>query len=239
MKLENLRVKIYADGADLTEIRQLATQPHIKGFTTNPTLMRKAGVDDYEQFARRVLEAVPDKPVSFEVLADDFTEMERQARKIATWGQNVYVKIPITNTEGVSSVNLIGRLAHDGVKVNVTAIMTAEQSHQALLALCDGAPGIVSIFSGRIADSGRNPVDAIRETYHRRAVMRVRNVEILWASVREVFNIVQADHANCDIITVPEKILVKLAGVGCDLNHQSLSMVKQFYSDAVAAGYSL
>lgn len=239
MNLTDLRIKLYADGADLTEIRQLANLPYIKGFTTNPTLMRKAGVDDYEQFARRVLDAVTDKPVSFEVLSDDFDEMERQAKKIASWGENVYVKIPITNTAGLSAVNTIGRLSHDDVKVNVTAIMTSEQARLALLALCDGAPGIVSIFAGRIADAGCNPVEIIRGAIRQRVQMRVHGVEVLWASTREVYNIMQADHANCDIITVPEKILVKLNGLGGDLNHQSLAMVKQFYNDAVAAGYTL
>lgn len=240
MKLEDLRVKIFADGADLTNIRQLATLPYIKGFTTNPTLMRKAGVEDYERWARCVLEAVPDKPVSFEVLSDDFTEMERQARKIASWGKNVYVKIPISNTKGDESTDLIHRLACENIKVNITAVMTRWQAYQAITVLPIVTPSILSVFAGRVADTGESPkrlVQNIRELIADYPMPR--NVELLWASCRELYNIIQADKVVCDIITVPDNILNKVYLLGKDLEQVSLDTVRQFHDDAVAAGYTL
>lgn len=237
MKLEDLRVKIFADGADLVNIRQLATVPYIKGFTTNPTLMRKAGVEDYERWAKQVLEAVPDKPVSFEVLSDDFDEMERQARKIASWGQNVYVKIPIGNTQCASSAGLIHRLSHSGVKVNVTAVLTLRQVNIAVEALSNnGEPSIISVFAGRMNDAGYDAHSFMADA--RSCLLMCVSIELLWASVRQVYNIIEANH-NCHIITVPDKILAKLDTLGKDLNLVSLDTVKQFHDDAVAAGYSL
>jgi transaldolase len=236
MNLTDLRVKIFADGADLTGIRQLANIPYIKGFTTNPTLMRKAGVDDYEMWARRVLEAVPDRPVSFEVLSDDFDEMERQARKIASWGENVYVKIPITNTKGQSACSLIQTLTCDGLKINVTAIMTIEQIKNASQVLYRGAPSIISVFAGRVADTGRDEVDLIQ---YAMSIFSAKTIEYLWASTRELRNIMQANRIGCHIITVPDKLLNKLHFLGKDLNEFSLETVKMFYDDAVAAGYTL
>lgn len=235
MKLEDLRIKIFADGADLANIRQLAALPYIKGFTTNPTLMRKAGVEDYERWAKCVLEAVPDKPVSFEVLADDFDEMERQARKIASWGENVYVKIPITNTKREYSTKVIKSLSSSGIQVNVTALTTIDQIRCANV--CDGAPSIFSLFVGRIADVGVSPSNAIK--WAKAAIKAGKSIELLWASTREVYNLIQADAAGCDIITVPDKILAKLDTLGKDLDQVSLDTVRQFHDDAVAAGYSL
>jgi transaldolase len=237
MNLEDLRIKIFADGADLTSIRQRAALPYIKGFTTNPTLMRKAGVEDYERWAKCVLEAVPDKPVCFEVLSDDFDEMERQARKIASWGQNVYVKIPITNTQGEFSDDLIHQLSHSGVKVNVTAITTLRQVNIAAGALFNnGEPSIISVFAGRMADAGYDAHSFMADA--RTCLLMSNSIELLWASVRQVYNIVEA-HYNCHIVTVPDKILAKLDLLGKDLDAVSLDTVKQFHDDAVAAGYSL
>jgi transaldolase len=236
VNLADLRVKIFADGADLTGIRQLATLPHIKGFTTNPSLMRKAGVDDYETWAKRVLEAVPDKPVSFEVLSDDFGEMEQQARKIAGWGENVYVKIPITNTRRQSACPLIQTLTCDGLRINVTAVMTIEQIKDASQVLYRGAPSIISVFAGRVADTGQDEADLIQYAMR---IFSAKSIEFLWASTRELRNIAQANRIGCHIITVPDKILNKLHLLGKDLNEFSLETVKQFYDDAVAAGYTL
>jgi transaldolase len=232
-----LRVKIFADGASLTDIAAWAERPIIRGFTTNPTLMRQAGVRDYEGFAREALGAVGARPISFEVFSDDFDEMERQARQIATWGDNVYVKIPITNTEGQPSTALIRRLSHAGVKVNVTAVLSLPQVHDAAAALGGGAPSNISIFAGRIADTGRDPIVVMREALALAAP--VPSIEIIWASPREVLNVYQADEAGCHIITVTTGILDKLALGGKDLDEFSLETVRMFRNDAVKAGYTL
>jgi len=232
-----LTVRVFADGADIADIRRLAADPVIAGFTTNPTLMRKAQVDDYERFAREALECVPDRPISFEVFSDEFDEMERQARKIARWGDNVYVKIPITNTEGASSLDLVRRLTADGVQLNITALLTNEQVDATAAALEGGSPACVSVFAGRIADTGREP-----EPFMVRALETLRplgGVELVWASPREVLNIAQADRIGCHIITVTPDLLAKLCLFGKDLAEFSLETVRMFHRDAAAAGYTL
>lgn len=235
--LSDLRVKLFADGADRAKMLELARDPRIRGFTTNPSLMRKAGITDYERFAREILAAIPDRPISFEVFADEFDDMERQARKIASWGENVYVKIPITNTRRESSCELIGRLAHSGIRVNVTAVLTLGQVRQATAALAGGAPAVVSVFAGRIADTGRDPVPVMSAAAE--LVHSVPGIELLWASVRELYNIVQADAAGCDIITVTPELLARLQLWGKDLDEYSLETVKTFYADAQRSGYRI
>jgi transaldolase len=215
-----LRVKIFADGADRKAILDLYANPLIKGFTTNPTLMRQAGVKDYEAFARDVLREIKDRPISFEVFSDEFAEMERQAMKIASWGNNVYVKIPVTNTRRESAGALIGRLARAGVKVNATALLTLEQVREIRDQLAGGPPSIISVFAGRIADTGVDPVPIMRSALE--TVAGHRNIEIIWASPREVFNIVQADQIGCHIITVTPELLKKLPMLGTDLADLSL-----------------
>jgi len=237
MNLKNLSVKIFADGADRAGMLEMYRNPHIAGFTTNPTLMRKAGISEFEAFARDILSAIPDRPISFEVFADEFDEMERQARFIATWGENVYVKIPITNTRGESSIPLVRRLAGAGVKLNVTAMMTLDQMRDVSGALAGGPPACASLFAGRIADTGRDPLPMIAESL---AVLRATpNVELIWASPRELLNIFQANELGCHIITVTNDILAKLALVGKNLDDYSLDTVKMFYRDAQAAGFSI
>jgi transaldolase len=236
-RIADLRVKIFADGADLSEMLALYRLPFIRGFTTNPTLMHKAGIRDYRSFAQDVLAAIPDRPISFEVFSDDFADMERQAREIATWGRCVYVKIPVTNTRGESACDLIHRLSHAGVKINVTAVLTIEQVEAAVNALRGGAPSNVSMFAGRIADTGRDPVPLMADAMQALAVEP--RAELIWASPREVLNIVQADSIGCHIITVTHDILNKLALVGKDLGEVSLDTVKMFYDDARKAGFSL
>ena len=232
-----LTVRIFADGADIAQVRKLAADPLIAGFTTNPTLMREAGVDDYEQFAREFLECVPDRPISFEVFTDRFADMERQARKIAGWGDNVHVKIPITNTEGASSLDLVRRLTADGVRLNITALLTDEQVVGAAEALEGGSPAFVSVFAGRIADTGREPEHVMVRALE---VLRpLAGVELIWASPREVLNIVQADRIGCHVITVTPDLLAKLDLLGKDLGEFSLDTVRMFHRDAAAAGYSL
>jgi transaldolase len=229
--------KIFADGADLSVIEKLCREPLIRGFTTNPTLMRKAGVTDYEGFARAALELAGDRPISFEVFSDEFDEMERQARKIATWGPNVYVKIPVTNTRGEPANDVVRRLSRAGVKVNVTAVFTLAQVKEIAACLTDGAPSVISIFAGRIADSGIDPVPMMRE-----ALLEVRpadSIEIIWASPRELLNLVQAHDIGCHIITVTSDILEKLPFLGKDLMTYSIDTVKMFYNDAAAAGFRL
>jgi transaldolase len=230
-------IKIFADGAVLDDVPRLLAGGKVKGFTTNPTLMAKAGVKDYEKFARRFLEAAGGVPVSFEVFADDVPNMIRQARILAGWGDNVYVKVPVTNTAGETTADAVGRLARDGVKLNVTAVFTRSQI-DGLVPLFDaGTPAIVSIFAGRIADAGVDPQPTIRH-----AVERVRdrpNIEILWASCREIYSVVLAAEAGCHIITVPNDMLGKLAGLGRDLTEVSLDTVKMFYTDARASGFQL
>lgn len=232
-----MRVKIFADGADKASIVELSRNPLIQGFTTNPTLMRKAGVKDYECFCRDLVATIPDRPFSFEVFSDEFDEMERQALRIAAWGENIYVKIPITNTRRESSAELIGRLSRQGVKVNVTAMMTLEQVDAVLPHLEDGPPSYLSIFAGRMADAGCDPLPIMCA-----ALQKMRphpQIELIWASPRELFNIVQADTLGCHIITVTHDILKKLSTIGKDLDEFSLDTVKMFRDDAVAAGYAL
>ncbi|MEN9938089.1 MAG: hypothetical protein RLZZ387_4668 [Chloroflexota bacterium] len=234
---DTLRVKIFADGADREGMLEMARKPYISGFTTNPTLMRKAGVADYRAFALNVLDAIHDRPISFEVFSDDFDEMERQALEIASWGENVYVKIPVTNTAGEPSYGLVERLARAGVKLNVTALMTLAQVRDVAGALGDGAPSYISVFAGRIADTGRDPVPMMAAALE---LMRpYPRQELIWASPRELLNIFQADQIGCHVITVTNDVLKKLELVGKDLAEYSLETVKMFREDALKAGYEL
>lgn len=235
---DQLNVKIFADGADKKGMLSLYENPLICGLTTNPTLMRKAGVAEYETFARDILTVVTDKPISFEVFSDEPAEMERQARKIASWGTNVYVKIPVTNTRGETMAPLIGRLAASGIKLNVTAILTLGQVRMVAGALAESVPAVVSVFAGRIADTGRDPEPYMRAS---RCLLEDRPLaELLWASVREVINIFQADHCGCDVVTVPHDILAKAMKLsGTNLASLSLDTVRMFANDAAAAGFSL
>jgi transaldolase len=233
----SLKIKIFADGADRESIARLYANPLIKGFTTNPTLMRKAGVENYEQFVRQVLEIVRDRPISFEVFSDDFDEMEQQALQISSWGENVYVKIPVTNTKGEPSELVVRKLADEGVKVNVTALMTPAQVGEVVEWLAGGPACYVSVFAGRIADSGRDPVPLMAESLE---LMRpYSNLELIWASPRELLNLVQADAIGCHIITVTHDLLEKLPLLGKDLGEFSLDTVRMFYRDGQAAGYTL
>jgi transaldolase len=235
--LSDLKIAIFADGAEKAGMLDMYSKPYIKGFTTNPTLMRKAGVSDYERFAREILQAIPDRPISFEVFADDFTEMARQARKIATWGSNIRVKIPITNTRRESAVSLCETLTQEGIPLNVTALFTLEQVQAVVDAVAGGAPTYVSVFAGRIADSGIDPVPLMADAVRR--LTAAPNTELIWASPRELLNIFQADAIGCHIITVTNDILQKLSLVGKDLSEYSLDTVKMFYSDGRAAGFVL
>jgi transaldolase len=234
---QSLRIKIFADGADLEGITRLVADPLIAGFTTNPTLMRQSGVSDYTRFAAEVLEVVRGRPISFEVFSDDDDEMERQARIIAGWGSNVYVKIPVTNTQGLSTGKLIRRLTDSGVKLNVTALLSLRQVHTVVDALAGTEGAIVSVFAGRVADTGREPVPLMQ------AALQVLSpnpaLELLWASPREILNVVQADAIGCHIITVTHDLLKKLSGLGRDLDEYSLDTVKMFHRDALQAGFTL
>ena len=235
--VSTLKVKLFADGADRAGMLEMRRNPLISGFTTNPTLMRKAGISDYEAFARDILREIPDRPISLEVFADDFTEMKRQARKIATWGDNVYVKIPVTNTLGESSDKVVSALARSGVKVNVTALLTLDQVRDMSAALGGGPPAFISVFAGRVADTGRDPVSLMAA-----AVELIRphpNIELIWASPRELLNIFQADAIGCHIITATKDILAKLHLVGKDLREYSIETVKMFRDDALKAGFTL
>jgi transaldolase len=232
-----LKIKLFADGAEKKSMLELYADPSIRGFTTNPTLMHKAGITDYQAFARDILSVITDRPISFEVFADEFDEMERQARIIATWGSNVYVKIPVTNTRRESACPLIHRLSHAGIKVNVTAILTLDQVSQVVEALAGGAPSNVSVFAGRIADTGVDPVPAMQE-----AVRMLRphpQIELIWASPRELLNVFQADAIGCQIITATPDVLKKLSLVGKDLAEYSLDTVKMFADDAAKSGFTL
>jgi transaldolase len=232
------RIKIFADGASLPSMLESARDPRIAGFTTNPTLMRKAGITDYRAFAKQVLAAIRDKPISFEVFADELPEMRRQAREIATWGDNVYVKIPITNTRREPTTALIRELGGSGVKLNVTAICTLEQVRDTAHALEGAAPSVISVFAGRIADTGRDPIPLMKEALQ---ICRAadRSIELLWASPRELLNLIQAAEIGCDIITVTPDLLKKLELVGKDLGTFSLETVQMFFRDAQAAGFEL
>jgi transaldolase len=233
----DLRIKVFADGADLDEMVALATDPGIAGFTTNPTLMRKSGITDYPAFAKDVLAAIPTKPISFEVFSDDESEMERQARTIASWGSNVYVKIPVTNTHGEPTVKLIQRLVEAEVPLNVTALLSLGQVRFVTDALQGADKAIVSVFAGRIADTGRDPLPLMSAALE--LVSGHPAIELLWASPREVLNVVQADAIGCHIVTVTNDLLKKLPGLGRTLEDVSLDTVRMFHRDASAAGFEL
>ncbi len=238
--MNNLKVKIYSDGADKKSMLEMAGNPLIKGLTTNPSLMKKAGVSDYPAFCKEILASIKDKPISFEVFADEFHEMKRQALEINSWGRNVYVKIPITNSHGESSIPLVKELTTKGVKLNVTALLTLDQVWQTCLAVKGGAPTVVSVFAGRIADTGVDPRPLMKAAREMCQWSSSRgDVELLWASTREVYNIWQADETGCAIITVPFDILAKLKMVGTDLTQLSLDTVKMFKKDAESAGFKL
>jgi transaldolase len=235
--ISQLRVKIFADGADARSILEHASKPYISGFTTNPTLMRKAGISDYEAFAREILSKITDRPISFEVFSDDFDEMFEQACKICGWGPNVYVKVPITNTKGDSVIPLLRRLAPRGIKLNVTAIFTVKQVEETAAALADAGSSYISIFAGRIADTGVDPLPVMRK-----AVEIIRphaQQELIWASPREVLNVIQAQDIGCHIITVTNDILAKLPILGKSLEQFSLETVQMFRDDAISAGFSI
>ena len=235
--VKDLKIAIYADGAVKNDMLEMYKRPYIKGFTTNPTLMRKAGVTDYEGTARDMIQAIPDRPISFEVFSDEFDEMEQQALKIASWGPNVNVKIPVTNTRREPSYPLIERLSRQGVKLNVTAIMSLEQVRKTITALAGCPWSIVSVFAGRIADTGMDPMPLMREA--RALIDDTPGMNLLWASPRELLNIFQADETGCHIITATSDVLKKLDSVGKALEDFSLETVKMFYNDAVAAGFQV
>ena len=234
--VKELKIKIFADGANVTEMKKVYSEGIVKGFTTNPTLMKKDGVKDYVAFAKDVLSEIKDMPISFEVFTDDFESMERQAREIGSWGDNVFIKIPITNTKGEPSYELIKKLSDDGMKLNITAILTLEQIENVSKNINEKTPAIVSLFAGRIADTGRDPIPYIKESLN--ILKGNSNAELLWASSRELLNIFQAEECGCHIITVTNDLLKKLQMVNKDLKELSLDTVKMFYNDASSAGYS-
>ena len=233
----NLKVKLFADGADKGGMLEMYANPLISGFTTNPTLMKMAGVSDYESFAKDILTHITDKPISFEVFSDEFDEMKRQALEIASWADNIYVKIPITNTKAESSVDLIAALSEQNVKINVTAMMTVEQVQSVLQALVNGPGSYVSVFAGRIADAGLDPLPVMSEVVE--ILKDYSNIELIWASPRELYNVVQANDIGCHIITATNNILKKLPTLGKDLDQFSLETVQMSYDDATEAGYTL
>lgn len=235
--LDDLTIKIYADGADLASMTALAAQDHITGLTTNPTLMRQAGITDYTAFAAEVLAQVRTKPISFEVFADEPVEMGRQARIIASWADNVYVKIPVSTTDGTPCDALVRELSSEGIKLNVTALMTPAQVKDVRDALAPGVPSIISVFAGRIADTGRDPVPLMAECLH--LLAERPEIELIWASPRELLNVFQADEIGCHIITVTPDVLKKLALVGKDLDEYSVETVQMFHRDAAAAGFQI
>jgi transaldolase len=235
--LDQITTRIFADGADLDGILALAANPRISGFTTNPTLMHKVGLTDYERFARDLLEHVQTHPISFEVFADDAEEMRRQAARIASWGDNVYVKIPVTSTAGESMARLVRELSEDGIKVNVTALFTTAQVELIAAAVAEGAPSYISVFAGRIADAGVDPMPIVARSLE---IMRqAPDSELIWASPREILNLVQADQVGCHIITITHDLLKKLDGLGKSLEQFSLETVRMFHADALAAGFTL
>lgn len=235
--IADLQIKIFADGADKAGMLEMYSKPYIKGLTTNPTLMNKAGIKDYKAFARDILRSIHDKPVSFEVFSDDFPEMERQALEISSWGENVYVKIPVTNTKRETCYSLVEQLSSRKVKLNVTALMTLVQVRDVVSALDPTVPSYVSVFAGRIADTGRDPVPLMSAAVELLSINP--KAELIWASPRELLNIFQADAIGCQVITVSNDILKKLSLVGYDLNEYTLDTVKMFYKDAVNAGFHL
>ncbi|MCK5602867.1 transaldolase [Candidatus Pacearchaeota archaeon] len=236
-ELKQFKIKLYADGADLKGMIDAYNEGIASGFTTNPTLMKKAGVKNYEEFAKSALKEISDLPISFEVFSDDLDGMEREARKIASWGENAYIKIPVTNTKGESTVPLVKKLSHDGLKLNVTAILTIEQVKQVAGALSPATPSVVSVFAGRIADTGMDPIPMMKEA----ASILKSNMksELLWASTRELLNLVQAESCGCHIITITNDILKKVPMLGKDLKELSLDTVKMFSNDAKSAGYKI
>jgi transaldolase len=236
-RIQTLKVKIFADGADKAGMLEMYGNPIVKGLTTNPTLMKKAGITDYRAFCRDILGSIRDKPLSFEVFSDDFGEMERQALEIASWGDNVYVKIPVTNTRQEPSYPLVRRLVDNGVKVNVTALMTLAQVRDTVAVLRPGLPSYVSVFAGRIADTGSDPVPLMSAAVE--ILKLAPRSELIWASPREVLNIFQADAIGCQVITVTNDLIKKLSLIDYDLESYSLDTVKMFRNDAVAAGFQL
>jgi transaldolase len=235
--LPQFRIKLYADGADLNGMVEEYKKGIVSGFTTNPTLMKKAGVTNYEEFAKAALKAIPDLPISFEVFADDLPGMEREARKIGSWGENVYIKIPVTNTRGETTAPLVKKLSADGLKLNITAILTTDQVNVVAEAVSTDTPCIVSVFAGRIADTGVDPVPIMKESVK---ILKINpNSELLWASTRELLNLLQAESCGCDIITITNDILKKVPLVGKDLTALSLETVQMFHSDATSAGYRI
>lgn len=237
MDLAKLKVSIFADGADKAGMLEMYANPNIKGFTTNPTLMKKAGITNYETFARDIVEAIPDRSISFEVFSDEFSEMERQARKIATWGKNVSVKVPITNTRGESAIPLCRKLSGDGINLNVTALFTLEQVKSVVESVRGNAPCFISVFAGRIADAGVDPLPIMVKSLD---IMRqAPNTQLIWASPREILNVIQANDIGCHVITVTNDILKKMNILGKDLNEFSLETVKMFYDDGKSAGFAL
>ena len=235
--VSELKIKIFADGADQAGMLDMYAKPYIKGFTTNPTLMRKAGISDYRAFAKDILKAIPDRPISLEVFSDEFSEMERQAMEIAGWGNQVYVKIPVTNTRREPSYDLLRKLSKGGVKVNVTALMTLEQVRDVAKSIWPETPCCISVFAGRIADTGRDPLPIMAAAVE--LLKSTPKAELIWASPRELLNIFHAESIGCHIITVTNDILKKLRQVGYDLNEYSLDTVKMFYDDAKQAGFRL
>ena len=235
--IQKLKIKIFADGADFESINKLNTKNYIRGFTTNPSLMKKAGIKNYKEFALKILSKIKDKPISFEVFSDDLIEMEKQAMEIASWGKNVNVKIPVTNTKKESTTEIIERLSNQGIECNITAIFTVNQLKNIVQVLNKNTPAILSVFAGRIADTGINPENIMAECVQ--ASKSKPKSEILWASTRELVNIFQADKIGCQIITVPHEILSKIDSIGKNLDDYSLDTVKSFYKDAVAAGFKI
>ena len=235
--IETLSIQVFADGADIESLRALSRSEHISGFTTNPTLMRKAGVSDYRRFAREALDVIGGRPISFEVFSDDPREMVQQGREIASWGPNVFVKIPISNTQGASTQEVVRELSHDGAQVNVTALMTLAQVESTVAAVSGGADSNISIFAGRIADTGRDPIPLMTEALD--LMSAAPSASLIWASPREVLNIIQANAIGCHIITVTYDLLAKLEGLGKPLDQFSLETVQMFHRDAEAAGYHI
>jgi len=235
--IQNLNIKIFADGANVKEMVKLYKEGIVKGFTTNPTLMRKDGVINYEEFAKEVLSEITDLPISFEVFSDDFVIMEKEARKIDSWGKNIFIKIPITNTKGESSIELIEKLSHDGLTLNITAMLTLDQVKDVSKVIFPDTKTIVSLFAGRIADTGRNPIPLMKEAAN---ILKLNsNAELLWASSRELLNIFHAESCGCQIITVTNSLLKKVHLINKDLKEFSLDTVKMFHDDAVSAGYEI
>jgi len=234
--VKNFKIKIFADGADLISIRKLNSKKYISGFTTNPTLMKKAGIKDYKKFALNVLKFVKTKPISFEVFADNLNLMKQQAREISSWGKNVYVKIPVTNSKGVKTTSIIKTLSEEGVNLNITALFTKSQIKETVNSLDKNTKSIISIFSGRIADAGVNPENIIKYSLK---VAKKKKIEVLWASTRETYNIFEAQKIKCHIITVPHSILNKFSLIGMDLKKLSLTTVKSFLNDSIKAGFKI